>query len=236
MIPDSTHIFDVVRLTKTLQSAGDTVSVIRDVSFSVNKGEFVVLHGSHGSGKSILFYSLLGLEPPTTGTVYMEGVDMYALSEPERAVLRRKKIGIIYRNPLWIHSLDVLQNIEFSIHLSDPCAYDVQERAVSILKQMGVEKWMHHRPSDLNGETQIIISIGRALASSPSIIMGDDITKHLEPDAGHSVMNALSSLNKRGTTVTIVTSNDHYRGFANRSIRLEDGHNAEDIMSASLYL
>lgn len=166
----------------------------------------------------------------------MEGIDIYALSEPERAVLRRQKIGIIYRNPLWIHSLDVLQNIEFSIHLSDPCAGNVHQRAISILEQMDIKQWMHHRPSDLTGGTQIIISIGRALASNPSVIMGDDITKHLDADAGHAVMKALSSLNKQGTTVTIVTSNDHYKGYANRSIRLEGGYNANDIMSSSSYL
>ncbi len=209
-------------LCKTYGKGVNEIKAIDNVSFSVEKGEFLAIIGASGSGKSTLLHLLGGVDKPTSGKVYIDGTDIYSLSSDDLAVFRRRNVGIIYQ----FYNLIPILNVEENITL--PCELDGKEpdrnRVSEIMQLLGLSERRQHLPNELSGGQQQRVSIGRALMNSPAIILADEPTGNLDSKAGEEVISLLLDLNRRFEQTTVIITHDmSIARKADRIITIEDG-------------
>ncbi|MBQ8472472.1 MAG: ABC transporter ATP-binding protein [Bacilli bacterium] len=221
------EILKVVNLTKTYGKGLTKVVALDDVSFSVKKGEFVSIVGASGSGKSTLMHLLGGVSKPTSGKVYIEGEDIYSLSEEKLAIFRRRQVGLIYQFYNLIPILNTIENITLPINLDNK---EVDKNKLEeIIKLLGLENRKNHLPNELSGGEQQRVSIGRALITSPAIILADEATGNLDTKASSLIVETLKSFNKKyKQTIIMITHNLEIANQADRIIKLADGKIVED--------
>jgi putative ABC transport system ATP-binding protein len=202
---------------------GDTkVEALRDVSFSVARGEFVSIIGPSGSGKSTLLNMIGALDHPTSGKVTIDNRDIYSMKEEELSVFRRRNIGFIFQAFNLVPELNVEENILLPILLDyrKPDKKYINE----LLEILGLMDRKHHLPNQLSGGQQQRVAIGRALAAKPSIILADEPTGNLDSKNSKDVINLLKlSVDRYNQTLIMITHNQEYASFANRVLRVEDG-------------
>lgn len=217
-------ILELTDIFKSFELGGETVEIIKGVSFKIFKGDFVVLFGPSGCGKSTVLNISLGLEDPSKGSVKFLGKELYVNnSEDERAQLRKSEIGIIYQQSNWVKSLNVLQNVYFPLTLRGE-ALDIREKkAWDILDVVGMRKGALQAPTELSSGQQQRISLARALITEPALIVADEPTGNLDSVASESIMTLFRDLNKTGKTVIMVTHDLEYLKYATRSINMSDG-------------
>lgn len=203
------------------------VPVLRNINISINSGDFVIIFGPSGCGKSTLLHSLLGLEAPTSGTISFEGKDFYAMTDDERAVYRRHRVGIIYQQPLWVSSLNVIENVSFSLHLLDYHPAMIEEKAMQILASVGMEKWASYRPSELSSGQQQKISLARSMIIDPVLIVADEPTGNLDTVSGQELIETFLKLNTQGRNIIMVTHDLEYLRYASKIIHMIDGEVVE---------
>ena len=216
------EILKVEHLTKKYGKGENEVIAINDMSFSVNKGEFVAIVGSSGSGKSTLLHLLGGVDRPTSGKVFIEGKNIYELDDDNLAIFRRRQVGLIYQ----FYNLIPILNVEENITL--PCDLDGKtvnkEQLQELLKTLGLEKRVKHLPNQLSGGQQQRVSIGRALITNPAIVLADEPTGNLDSKASDEIVELLKLSNKKyKQTVIMITHNLEIAKEADRIIRIEDG-------------
>ena len=216
------EILKACNLCKTYGKGANEIKAVDDVSFSVEKGEFLAIIGASGSGKSTLLHLLGGVDKPDSGKVFIDGTDIYTLSSDDLAVFRRRKIGIIYQ----FYNLIPILNVEENISL--PCELDGKEpdkdRIAEMMQLLGLSERKTHLPNELSGGQQQRVSIGRALVNSPAIILADEPTGNLDSKAGEEVISLLLDLNRRfEQTVIIITHDMNIARKADRTITIEDG-------------
>ncbi len=216
------EILRVQNLVKTYGKGENKVKAVDDVSFSVEKGELVAIVGASGSGKSTILHLLGGVDRPTSGKVYIDGKDIYSLSNDNLAIFRRRQIGIIYQFYNLIPILNVQENITL------PCDLDGQnvdkERLSNLLKTLGLENRAMHLPNELSGGQQQRVSIGRAMINNPAIILADEPTGNLDSKASDEIVSLLKLSNKKyNQTVIIITHDLEIARQADRVITIEDG-------------
>lgn len=199
------------------------VTVIKNASFNVNLGDFIVLFGPSGCGKSTILNILLGLEMPTQGSVSFLGHDLYSLSEDDRAHLRKKEIGMVYQQANWIRSLNVIENVSFPLTLRGVSKQEREQKAWAVLKQVEMDQAAYQISSELSSGQQQRISLARALISDPSLIVADEPTGNLDSKASREIMELFADFNNRGKTVILVTHDLEYMSYASRSIHMTDG-------------
>ena len=221
------EILKVENLCKTYGSGENIVKAVDNVSFSVEKGEFVAIIGASGSGKSSLLHLLGGVDEPTSGKVLIDGEDIYKLGKDGLAVFRRRKIGIIYQFYNLIPILNVVENITL------PCELDgvkiPDEKLEKMLEHLGLTKRKEHLPNELSGGQQQRVSIGRALINDPAIILADEPTGNLDSKSGEEILALLRDSNKRfNQTVIMITHDNDIARRADRVITIEDGHIIKD--------
>ena len=219
---ENMEILKVENLIKKYGKGENEVIAINDVSLSVEKGEFVAIMGSSGSGKSTLLHLIGGVDRPTSGKVYIEGKDIYALDNDELAIYRRKNIGIIYQ----FYNLLPILNVEENITL--PCELDGKKadkkKLEELLKILGLEDRRLHLPNELSGGQQQRVAIGRSLINNPAIILADEPTGNLDSKASEDIVNLLKEANKKyKQTIIMVTHNLDIAKQADRIIQIEDG-------------
>ena len=198
------------------------VVALNDVSFSVKKGEFVAIIGPSGSGKSTLLHILGGVDRPTKGKVYFDGVDVYQQKEDQLAIFRRRQVGLIYQFYNLIPILNVVENMTLPV-LMDGREVN-QEFLTELVATLGLEGKEKKLPNELSGGQQQRTSIGRALMTSPLVVLADEPTGNLDPKTAWDIMMLLEEVNKMGTTVVVVThNNDVVDVMQKRVINLEDG-------------
>ncbi|MBX6333007.1 MAG: ABC transporter ATP-binding protein [Gemmatimonadaceae bacterium] len=209
-------------LTKTYRSGDRTLTVLRDVSFTIPDHAFVAIIGPSGSGKTTLLGLLAGLDTPTTGTVVLDGTDLGALSEDERAELRREKVGFVFQSFQLIPTLTALENIQVPLELrGDPRA---GARARELLARVGLADRGHHYPVQLSGGEQQRVALARAFANAPRVLFADEPTGNLDSATGARIIELIEALNREaGTTVVLVTHDPALAERAGRVIRLSDG-------------
>ena len=209
-------------LTK-IYGAGETqVTALSDVSFSVEKGEFVSVIGPSGSGKSTLLHILGGVDKPTSGKVFIDGTDMHALKEDRLAVFRRRQIGLVYQFYNLMPVLNVEENIALP-HLLDGCELD-RERLDSIIEHLGLTDRRYNLPSQLSGGQQQRVSIGRALYSHPAVLLCDEPTGNLDRKTGEEIVGLLKESNRsQKQTLILITHDEALAMQADRILYLEDG-------------
>lgn len=216
------EILRVENLCKTYGSGDNIVKALDDVSFSVEKGQFVAIIGPSGSGKSTLLHILGGVDRPTSGKVYMDGADVYAQNENSLAVFRRRQAGLIYQFYNLIPVLDVEENITLPV-LMDGRKVN-EERLRELVITLGLEGREHHLPNQLSGGQQQRVSIGRALMNSPAVVLADEPTGNLDSKNSQEIVELLRTSNKKyGQTLIVITHDENIALQADRVIAIEDG-------------
>ena len=209
-------------LSKTYGAGDSLVKALDDVSFSVEKGEFVAVTGTSGSGKSTLLHIIGGVDRPGSGNVYINDTDLHSLTEDALAVFRRRNIGLIYQFYNLIPVLNIDENIILP-SLLDGKAKD-QNKLDEIVSYLNLNDRRTHLPSELSGGQQQRVSIGRALYTEPMLLLCDEPTGNLDSKAGKEIVNLLKSSNREyGQTVILVTHDESIAKEADRVIRIADG-------------
>lgn len=200
------------------------VSALRGVDLKVSNGDFISIVGPSGSGKTTLLNIIGLLDRPTEGEIYINGLDVSKLNENERAKIRLKYIGFTFQMFHLIPWLTALQNVEIPLILAGMPRKLRIKRAIECLRAVGLEDRVNHRPSELSGGEQQRVSIARAIANNPKIILADEPTGNLDSKTGSSIVELLRKLNRNlGTTVIIVTHNLEVARSTNRILHLRDG-------------
>ncbi len=216
------EILKVKNLVKTYGKGENRVNAVDNISFCVEKGEFVAIVGASGSGKSTLLHLLGGVDRPTSGEVFIDGQSIYSLSDDNLAIFRRRQIGLIYQFYNLIPILNVKENITL------PCDLDGKEankaRLDELIKTLGLENRVTHLPNQLSGGQQQRVSIGRAMINNPSIMLADEPTGNLDSKASDEIISLLRLSNKKfKQTVIIITHDLEIAKEADRVITIEDG-------------
>ena len=221
------EILRVENLTKVYGSKENEVRALDGVSFSVESGEFIAIIGPSGSGKSTLLHILGGVDRPTSGKVYMNGADVYAQSEDQLAVFRRRQVGLIYQFYNLIPVLTVTENITLPV-LMDGREVN-QERLSELLETLRLRGREKHLPNQLSGGQQQRVSIGRALINAPAVVLADEPTGNLDSKNSHEIVELLKLSNRRyGQTLIVITHDESIALQAERVISIEDGRIARD--------
>ena len=221
------EILKVENLTKTYGSGENLVHAVDDVSFSVEKGEFVAIVGASGSGKSTLLHLIGGVDRPTSGKIFVDGNDISKMNDDKLAVFRRRQVGIVYQFYNLIPILTVEENITL------PCDLDGRgvdrERLEMILDSFGLRARRKHLPNQLSGGQQQRTSIARALINNPSLVLADEPTGNLDSKSSEEVMSMLKMCNQSyGQTVIMITHNLNIAKQADRIITISDGKIVEE--------
>lgn len=221
------EILKVENLTKTYGSGENLVNAVDDVSFSVEKGEFVAIVGASGSGKSTLLHLIGGVDRPTSGKIFVDGNDISKMDDDKLAVFRRRQVGIVYQFYNLIPILTVEENITL------PCDLDGRgvdrERLEMILDSFGLRARRKHLPNQLSGGQQQRTSIARALINNPSLVLADEPTGNLDSKSSEEVMSMLKMCNQSyGQTVIMITHNLDIAKQADRIITISDGKIVEE--------
>ena len=221
------EILRVENLCKTYGAGENEVRALDNVSFSVNKGEFVAIIGPSGSGKSTLLHILGGVDRPTSGKVYMDSSDVYAQNDDRLAIFRRRQVGLIYQFYNLIPVLNVTENITLPV-LMDGQKVNEQRLAelMSILRLEGRE---NHLPNQLSGGQQQRVSIGRALMNAPAVVLADEPTGNLDSKNSQEIVELLKFSNKKyNQTLIIITHDENIALQADRILAIEDGKITRD--------
>ncbi len=221
------EILKVENLTKKYGKKDTEVVALDNVSFSVNKGEFVAIVGASGSGKSTLLHLIGGVDKPTSGKVYIDGTDIYSLNNDKLAIFRRRQVGLIYQFYNLIPILNVKENITL------PCDLDGQKVDESRLKELlyilGLENRVNHLPNELSGGQQQRVSIGRAMINNPSIVLADEPTGNLDSKASREIIDLLKVSNQKyNQTLIVITHDENIALEADRIITIQDGKLIDD--------
>ena len=222
------EILKVENLTKTYGSGENLVHAVDDVSFSVEKGEFVAIVGASGSGKSTLLHLIGGVDRPTSGKIFVDGNDISKMNDDKLVVFRRRQVGIVYQFYNLIPILTVEENITL------PCDLDGRgvdrERLEMILDSFGLRARRKHLPNQLSGGQQQRTSIARALINNPSLVLADEPTGNLDSKSSEEVMSMLKMCNQSyGQTVIMITHNLDIAKQADRIITISDGKIVEEV-------
>lgn len=225
-------ILRVENLVKTYKTGENIIRAVDDISFSVEKGEFVAIVGASGSGKSTLLHLLGGVDKPDSGHVYIEDNDIYSMSDENLAIFRRRQVGLIYQFYNLIPILNVKENITL------PCDLDgnkvSEKRLNELLESLGLSDRVNHLPNELSGGQQQRTSIGRALINNPAIVLADEPTGNLDSEASDEIMSLLRSANKKyKQTVIVITHDLNIAASADRIITIDDGKIIKDEVSMS---
>jgi len=208
-------------LTKTYVSGGREITVLRDITFELEAGEVLAVTGPSGSGKSTLLGLLAGLDRPARGRVVLDGHDLSALTEDERARLRAEKVGFVFQFFHLIPTLTARENVQVPLELRGE---DARARAEDLLARVGLAERGHHYPAQLSGGEQQRVAVARAFAHRPRILFADEPTGNLDAQNGANVVALLSEMNRElGTTLVLVTHDPDLARRAGRVIRLRDG-------------
>ena len=217
------EILKVENLTKIYGEGNNKVVALDNVSFTVEKGEFLAIVGASGSGKSTLLHLLGGVDKPTKGKVYVDGKDIYELSDDNLAIFRRREVGLIYQFYNLIPIINVEENITLPLEL-DNRKVD-EEDLKQVINNLGLSKRKKHLPNELSGGQQQRVSIGRALITHPAIILADEPTGNLDSKSSNEIVELLRKTNKEyKQTIIMITHNMEIAKIADRIIEIEDGH------------
>ena len=222
------EILKVENLTKTYGKNDSKVIALDNVSFSVEKGEFVAIVGASGSGKSTLLHLLGGVDRPTSGKVYIDGKDIYKFDDDKLAIFRRRQVGLIYQFYNLIPILNVEENITLPLSLDNR---EVNKTTLDeMLKLLGLQNRRTHLPNELSGGQQQRTSIARSLITNPTIILADEPTGNLDSKSSDEIVSLLKKSNKElKQTIIMITHNMEIAKIADRILKIEDGRIVQEV-------
>ena len=220
-------ILSIEHLTKVYGTGPAAVRALDDVSLRISAGEFVAIVGSSGSGKSTPMHLMGGVDRPTSGTVRMNGEDVYERSDEQLAVFRRREVGLVYQFYNLIPVLDVVENITLPVRMDGRKVNE--ERLGALVSALGLEGCEHHLPNQLSGGQQQRVAIGRALMNSPAIVLADEPTGNLDSKNSAEIMRLLRASNRDlRQTLVVITHDEDVALMAQRVVAIEDGRVVSD--------
>lgn len=226
-------ILQAHNLKKVYGSGENMVRALDGVNFSVEKGEFVAVVGTSGSGKSTLLHMLGGLDRPTSGSVAVDGKEIFSLKDDALTIFRRRKIGFVFQNYNLVPVLNVYENIVLPVQLDGKTPDTTYLN--SIIETLGLDSKLENLPNNLSGGQQQRVAIARALASKPAIILADEPTGNLDSKTSQDVLGLLKvTSQKYAQTIVMITHNEEIAQLADRVIRIEDGRIMEPIQGGIL--
>ncbi|WP_297766052.1 ABC transporter ATP-binding protein [uncultured Muriicola sp.] len=220
-------ILNVSNLKKSYSSGSGSLTVLDDISFSIDEGETFAIVGPSGSGKTTLLGLSAGLDRPDSGNIELCGVEISTLNEDERALLRNRKVGFIFQDFQLLSTLTALENVAVPLELQG--AKNAAAKAEILLEKVGLADRMHHYPSQLSGGEQQRVALARAFSNTPSILFADEPTGELDEATGQKIIQLLFDLNKEaGTTLVIITHDMELARKTQRILRLKGGKISTD--------
>ena len=217
------ELMQIQHLSKVYGQGENQVRAVDDISFTVEKGEFLAIIGPSGSGKSTLLHILGGVDRPTSGKVFVDGQDVYAQNEDQLAIFRRRQVGLIYQFYNLIPVLNVVENMTLPVLMD---GRQVNQERLDVLGLRGREKYL---PNQLSGGQQQRVSIGRALMNAPAVVLADEPTGNLDSKNSQEIVELLKMSNKKyGQTLVIITHDENIALQAHRVIAIEDGRITRD--------
>ena len=221
------ELMQIQHLSKVYGQGENQVRAVDDISFTVEKGEFLAIIGPSGSGKSTLLHILGGVDRPTSGKVFVDGQDVYAQNEDQLAIFRRRQVGLIYQFYNLIPVLNVVENMTLPVLMDG--RHVNQERLEELLDVLGLRGREKHLPNQLSGGQQQRVSIGRALMNAPAVVLADEPTGNLDSKNSQEIVELLKMSNKKyGQTLVIITHDENIALQAHRVIAIEDGRITRD--------
>ncbi len=228
-------LISIEQVEKKFFLDSETVHALKNINFSIPRQSFSIIYGPSGSGKSTLLNTIVGLEPPTSGRVIIEGQDLYSLSADRRANFRARTLGMVYQTNYWVNSLSVVDNISMPLYLSGYSKRQATMISMESLEMVGMASFAKKRPTVLSGGQQQRVSMARAIVANPELIVADEPTGNLDTKNGDMIMNLLSDLNhKLQKTIILVTHNLEYLSLSTHRIQIKDGEASEDDGSYGL--
>lgn len=217
-------IFDLRDVCKVYSMKGVQTTALCGVNLKVKKGEYAAIVGPSGSGKSTIMHIMGCLDTPTTGQLFLDGRDVSQMEDDELAKVRREKIGFIFQAYNLVAGLTAIENVSLPMRFAGRGRGESNRKAEELLKKVGLEGRMHHKPSEMSGGEQQRVAIARALVNDPEVIMGDEPTGNLDSRTGIEIMELIEDLHRKtGKTVIIVTHDTRIAKRAKRQIRMLDG-------------
>ncbi|MBD1372049.1 ABC transporter ATP-binding protein [Hazenella sp. IB182357] len=216
------------QIYKRYQAGESEMTVLQDINFTVNQGEYVAIMGQSGSGKSTLMNILGCLDHPSEGSYWIDGVDVLSLDDPQTAQLRNRMIGFIFQQFQLLPRLTAKRNVELPLIYAGLPAKKREERAIESLRKVGLEDRMHHLPSALSGGQQQRVAIARAMVTEPTLLLADEPTGALDTQSGAVVLDLFDQLHQEGKTIVMITHDAEVATRAQRQIIIRDGEIIEE--------
>jgi putative ABC transport system ATP-binding protein len=220
-------IVEIKNVKKEYTLGGETVTALDNVSFTVNKGDFIAIIGPSGSGKSTLMNMIGCLDTPDSGEYYLDGQNVFSLKSKQLAEVRNHKIGFIFQSFNLLTKQSAFENVELPLVYRGIGSKERKEIAMQALQKVGLLERAGHKPTELSGGQQQRVAIARALAGNPPILLADEPTGALDSKTGVEVMNLMKDLNRQGHTIILITHDLQIAKQAKRVIRIQDGRLAE---------
>ncbi len=225
---DETHetgtpVIEVINVKKSYILGDMEIPILHDINLEVREGEFLAIMGPSGSGKSTLMNLIGFLDRPTEGRIIIKGLDINKLSDKEVARLRGLEIGFVFQTFNLIPRLTALENVELPTYANIRGGVDTHERAKDLLKLVGLEDRMHHKPGELSGGQSQRVAIARALINDPAILLADEPTGNLDSKTGCEILDIFRKLNEDGRTIVMITHDPEIAGYADRIVLVRDG-------------
>jgi putative ABC transport system ATP-binding protein len=214
-----------------------SVPALRGINLTIHPGEFVAIMGPSGSGKSTLMHLLGCLDLPSDGVVQLDGKDITTLDEDTLAQIRGKKVGFVFQTFNLIPTLTAQENVELPLFFQGVPREKRRARAAELLRKVGLDGRLHHKPAQLSGGERQRVAIARALANDPEIILADEPTGNLDSESGKAILELLAQLHREGKTIILVTHNPEAAAYAQRIVRIRDGREevAAHVTSGGVY-
>lgn len=226
-------LLELRSVSKIYQSGDERLYALKEVSVSVEEGQFLAIVGASGSGKSTMMNILGALDRPSTGEYLLDGVSVQSLSDAKLSALRNQKIGFVFQSFNLLPRYTAVQNVEVPLTYAGVGAGERRARAIEALKRVGLGERLSHRPSQLSGGQQQRVAIARALVTRPKLLLADEPTGALDTDTTQQIMGLLHELHEQGMTLALVTHEQDVAANASRIITMRDGRIIEDRLNPS---
>lgn len=229
-----TKIIETSHISKRYVMGEEIIDALKDVTISVNKGEYVAFMGPSGSGKSTLMNIVGCLDTPSTGSYILNGQDVSTMSENELAAVRNKEIGFVFQTFNLLPRQSALENVALPLIYAGYSKSERTKIAMETLKGVGLDNRALHKPNELSGGQRQRVAVARALVNDPSILLADEPTGNLDTKTSYEIMDLFDQLHKKGNTIVMVTHEDDIAQYAHRIIRLRDGVVESDTINQNV--